>query len=57
MLTVVVGGRGVKDNMMPAQVTYQLPYRLTFLVKVDFGFYYCEKLGQVLPHFLKYSKY
>lgn len=49
----VMGGTGVKDNMMPAQVTYQLKYTLAFLVKVDFVFYYCEKLGQVIPHFLK----
>lgn len=36
MLTVV--GGGYQDNMTPAQVTYQLPYRLAFLVKVVFCF-------------------
>lgn len=44
-------GRGVKDNITPKQVTYKLKHILIFLVKVDFAFYYCEKLGQILQHF------
>lgn len=44
-------GRSVKDNITSKQVTYKFKHILIFLVKVDFAFYCCEKLGQIIQHF------